>query len=83
MYIVTSLHFPSGGVNTLDMGEAFGRDTWFFMPTNVEDSFQAVAATLLPIATSKQVGSFTLAPINTASNIFTGFCSAGGLTTGF
>lgn len=38
IYIITSLRFPSGGVNTLDIGEAFGRDTWF-IPTNLEYFF--------------------------------------------
>lgn len=81
MQIIIGLHSLPGGVNSLDIGEAFGHNFWFQNTTNLAYSFKAVDAVLSFIQTSGYIGSFTLAPLNEASDNFAGFGSAAGLTT--
>ncbi|PMD36366.1 glycoside hydrolase family 5 protein [Hyaloscypha variabilis F] len=73
--------FPAVGVNSLDIGEGFGHDGWFFNATNFNYSLQAVDGVLSFIKNSGHIGSFTSAPSNEASDNFAGFGSAAGLTT--
>ncbi|KAK5110127.1 hypothetical protein LTR62_006261 [Meristemomyces frigidus] len=81
MHIIIGLHSLPGGVNSLDIGEGLGHDAWFYNSTNLEYSFLAIDAVLFFIATSGHTSSFTLAPINEASDNLAGFGSAAGLST--
>lgn len=80
MHIIIGLHSLPGGVNDLNIGEAFGHDAWFFNSTNLDYSFQATAAILQFIQSTGHINSFTIAPINEASDNFPGFATAAGLT---
>ncbi|CCG83821.1 protein of unknown function [Taphrina deformans PYCC 5710] len=81
MHVIVGLHSLPGGINSLQIGEAFGHDGWFQNATNLAYSFQAVDAIAAFIATSGHVSSFTVAPLNEASDNFAGFATAAGLTT--
>ncbi|KAE9371019.1 glycoside hydrolase family 5 protein [Stipitochalara longipes BDJ] len=79
MHIIVGLHSLPEGVNSLDIGESFGHDAWFFNTTNSNYSLQAIDGVLSFIKNSGRIGSFTFAPINEASDNFAGFGSAVGL----
>ena len=81
MHVIIGLHSLPGGVNGLDIGEAFGHDDWFFNTTNLQYSFNAVDAILSFIKNSGHMNAFTIAPINEASDThLAGFGSPAGLT---
>lgn len=54
-------HHPTGGVNSLDIGEAFGHDDWFYNSTNFNYSLQAVESVLDFIEASVAPNQFTIA----------------------
>lgn len=81
MHIIIGLHSLPGGVNMLDIGEASGHDGWFYNTTNLEYSWKAIDAILLFMSTSGHLASFTVAPINEASDNIAGFATPAGLTT--
>jgi len=81
MHIIIGLHSLPGGVNGLDIGEAFGHDDWFYNSTNLDWSFKAIDAVLAFMKSSGHLNAFTLAPINEASDThLAGFGSPAGLT---
>ncbi|KAF3002698.1 hypothetical protein E8E13_010034 [Curvularia kusanoi] len=80
MHIIIGLHSLPGGVNNLDIGEGFMHDAWFYNTTNLNYSFQAVDAILQYIKTSGSINSFTIAPINEASDNLAGFGTPAGLS---
>jgi len=81
MHIIIGLHSLPGGVNSLNIGEAFGHDAWFQNATNLNYSLQATQAIVNFIQNSGSMQSYTIAPINEASDNFAGFATAAGLTT--
>jgi len=81
MHIIVGLHSLPGGVNSLDIGEAFGHDGWFQNSTNLDYSLQATQAIVNFVQNSGYMQHFTIAPINEASDNFAGFATATGLTT--
>jgi glucan 1,3-beta-glucosidase len=80
MHIILGLHSLPGGVNSLDIGEGFGHDAWFYNATNLEYSFQAVDEVLKFMKNTGHLNAFTLAPINEASDNLAGFGTADGLS---
>ncbi|PSK35074.1 hypothetical protein B9Z65_1657 [Elsinoe australis] len=81
MHVIVGLHSLPGGVNSLDIGEAFGHGDWFFNATNLDYSLQAIDGILNFIKTSNRMQAFTIAPINEASDThLAGFGTADGLT---
>lgn len=81
MHIVVGLHSLPGGVNTLDIGEAYGHDAWFQNSTNLAYSLQAIDAMLTWINGTGHANSFTIEPINEAADDFDEFGTCAGLTT--
>ncbi|KAF5989501.1 putative glucan 1,3-beta-glucosidase A [Fusarium bulbicola] len=80
MHIIIGLHSLPGGVNDLDIGEAFGHDGWFYNSTNLAWSFKAVDKVLDFVKTSGHKNAFTIAPLNEVSDNLAGFGSAAGLS---
>lgn len=81
MHCIIGLHSLPGGVNSLDIGEAFGHGDWFFNTKNLDYSFKAIDRILSFIKTSGHVNAFTIAPINEASDThLAGFGTPAGLT---
>jgi glucan 1,3-beta-glucosidase len=81
MHILVGLHSLPGGVNSLDIGEAFGHGDWFFNTTKFDWSLEAVDSVLAFFKSSGHLASFTSAPLNEVSDThLAGFGSAAGLT---
>ncbi|KAF5642022.1 hypothetical protein F52700_3202 [Fusarium sp. NRRL 52700] len=80
MHIIIRLHSLPGGVNNLDIGEAFMHDGWFYNSTNLASSWKAVDKILDFIKSSGHKNAFTIAPVNEASDNLAGFGSAAGLS---
>ncbi|KAF4495115.1 glycoside hydrolase [Fusarium agapanthi] len=80
MHIIIGIHSLSGGVNNLDIGEAFGHDGWFYNSTNLAWSFNAFDKVLDFVKTSGHKNAFTIAPLNEVSDNLAGFGSAAGLS---
>ncbi|GAB7364615.1 hypothetical protein MBLNU230_g5419t1 [Neophaeotheca triangularis] len=80
MHIILSLHGLPGGINTLPIGEALGRNFWFQNVTNLEYSYTVFDSLLDFVATSGKRESFTLCPGNEFSDNFAGFATPSGLT---
>ncbi|KAF1357929.1 glycoside hydrolase [Lizonia empirigonia] len=80
MHIIIGLHSLPGGVNNLDIGEALMHDGWFYNATNLAYSFQAVDGVLTFIKNSGHLSSFTIAPLNEASDNLAGFGTPAGLS---
>ncbi|KAJ4379019.1 hypothetical protein N0V86_005896 [Didymella sp. IMI 355093] len=80
MHIIVGLHSLPGGVNNLDIGEALMHDGWFYNAANLDYSYQAVDAILNFIKTSGHMSSYTIAPINEASDNLAGFGTPAGLS---
>ncbi|KLP14962.1 uncharacterized protein LW94_8331 [Fusarium fujikuroi] len=80
MHIIIGLHSLPGGINNLDIGEAFGHDGWFYNSTNLAWSFKAVDKVLEFVKASGHKNAFTIAPPNEASDNLAGFGSAAGLS---
>ncbi|KAF5598359.1 glycoside hydrolase [Fusarium pseudocircinatum] len=80
MHIIIGLHSLPGGVNNLDIGEAFGHDGWFYNSTNLAWSFKAIDKVLDFVKTSGHKNAFTIAPLNEVSDNLAGFGSAAGLS---
>ncbi|KAH6643972.1 glycoside hydrolase superfamily [Boeremia exigua] len=81
MHIIIGLHSLPGGVNNLDIGEAFMHDGWFYNVTNLDYSFKAIDGILNFVKSSGKIASFTIAPINEASDNLAGFGTPAGLST--
>ena len=73
MHIIVGLHNLPGGINGLDIGEAYGHQGWFYNATNLDYSFQAVDAVLNFMKTSGHLNSFTFYPLNEAADNLAGF----------
>ncbi|KAJ9626292.1 hypothetical protein H2203_003924 [Taxawa tesnikishii (nom. ined.)] len=80
MHVIIGLHSLPGGVNSLDIGEAFGHDNWFQNSTNLDYSFQAIDGILNFIKASGHINAFTISPINEPSDNLPGFATPAGLT---
>lgn len=82
MHIIIGLHSLPGGVNSLDIGEAFGHDAWFFNQTNLDYSWMAVDRVLDYIKASPLgLNKFSISPLNEASDTnLVGFGTSAGLT---
>ncbi|KAI0470539.1 glycoside hydrolase superfamily [Xylariaceae sp. FL0804] len=80
MHVIIGLHSLPGGVNNLDIGEASMHDDWFQNSTNLAYSFKAVEGVLSFIKNSGHMNSFTIAPINEASDNLSSFGSSDGLS---
>ncbi|KAL1597477.1 hypothetical protein SLS59_007508 [Nothophoma quercina] len=82
MHIIIGLHSLPGGVNSLDIGEAFGHDGWFFNQTNLAYSWDAVDRILDYIKASPLgLNKFSVSPLNEASDTnLVGFGTTAGLT---
>ena len=79
MHIIIGLHSLPGGVNNLDIGEALMHDGWFYNATNLDYSFQAIDGILAFMKNSGHLSSFTIAPINEASDNLAGLGTPAGL----
>jgi hypothetical protein len=82
MHIIIGLHSLPGGVNSLDIGEAYGHNAWFFNQTNLLYSWTAVDRILDYIQASPLgLNKFSISPLNEASDTnLVGFGTAAGLT---
>ena len=80
MHVIIGLHSLPGGVNTLQIGEAFGHDAWFQNQTNLDYSWKAIDSILAFIQKSGHTNGFTIAPVNEASDNFAKFATPEGLT---
>jgi hypothetical protein len=80
MHIIVSLHSLPGGYNTLQIGEAFGHNNWWFNQTLLEYSWKAVEGALDFIVSTGHKDRVTFSPSNEASDNFAGFGSPAGLT---
>lgn len=80
MHVILGLHSLPGGVNNLDIGEAFNHDAWFYNTTNLAYSYQAVNEVLKFMKSTGHLNAFTLAPINEASDNLAAFGTADGLS---
>jgi len=64
MHVVIGLHSLPGGVNSLEIGEAFGHDGWWYNATNFNASVTVATAALDFIKASDNPSQYTLEPIN-------------------
>ncbi|KAJ1548421.1 hypothetical protein HK405_003261 [Cladochytrium tenue] len=80
MHIVIGHHSLPGGVNSLNIGEAYGHGDWFFNETNWNYSLEAVNATLKFIAERSYPEAYGFSPFNEAANNLTGFATEFGLS---
>lgn len=80
MHVIIGLHSLPGGVNTLQIGEAFGHDAWFQNLTNFDYSSLAIDSILDFIQRSGHTNGFNIAPINEASDNCAAFATPEGLT---
>ncbi|KAJ9106566.1 hypothetical protein QFC20_004058 [Naganishia adeliensis] len=64
MHVIIDLHSLPGGVNSLEIGEAFGHSYWWYNLTNFDYSLQAIDGVLDFIQSSAAPNQFTIAPIN-------------------
>ncbi|KAF3033727.1 hypothetical protein E8E11_002652 [Didymella keratinophila] len=82
IHIIIGLHSLPDGVNSLDIGEAFGHDAWFFNQTNLDYSWEAVDRVLDYIKASPLgLNKFSISPLNEASDTnLVGFGTSAGLT---
>ncbi|UPX17188.1 uncharacterized protein EKO05_0007559 [Ascochyta rabiei] len=82
MHIIIGLHSLPGGVNSLDVGEAFFHDDWFYNQTNLAYSYLAVDRILDYIKASPLgLNKFTIEPLNEASDTnLVNFGTEAGLT---
>ncbi|KAF5656866.1 glucan 1,3-beta-glucosidase A [Fusarium heterosporum] len=80
MHVIIGLHSLPGGTNSLDIGEAFGHDGWFYNATNLAYSLKAVDQVLDFVKSSGHKNAFTIAPLNEVSDNLAGFGSAAGLS---
>lgn len=82
MHIILGLHSLPGGVNSFDIGEAVGHNSWFSNMTNLEYSYRAIDRMLDYIQASPLgLNVFTIQPINEASDTNgVGFGTSAGLT---
>ena len=80
MHVILGLHSLPGGINSLDIGEAFGHNFWFQNVTNLEYSLRVFDSLLDFVRTSGRQQAFTLAPGNEFSNNLTGFATSNALT---
>jgi glucan 1,3-beta-glucosidase len=81
MRVAIGLHSLPGGVNDLDIGEAYGHDAWFYNSTNLDYSYKAIDAILLFIEASGTPWAFSISAINEASDNFAGFATPTGVTS--
>lgn len=64
MKVIIGLHSLPGGINSLDIGEAFGHKAWFYNATLFDLSMLAVNNTLQWINQRPQKAAFALSPLN-------------------
>lgn len=75
------LHSLPGGVNGLDIGEAYGHDAWFLNETNLEYSYNSVSAILTFIQGPYHPWDYIVGLINEASDNPSEFTSNETMTT--
>lgn len=80
MHIIISLHSLPGGYNTLQIGEAFGHNAWWFNQNLLDHTFKAVDGALDFIVSTGHKDRITFGPFNEASDDFSGFGSPAGIT---
>ncbi|THX17621.1 glycoside hydrolase [Aureobasidium pullulans] len=76
----TSISLP-GGINNLDIGEAFFHKEWFYSETNLAYSYQAIDGILDFIKASGNLTAWTIAPINEAGDDLSKFGGPNTLST--
>ncbi|KAL5355910.1 putative cellulase [Aspergillus floccosus] len=64
MHVIVDVHGLPGGVNGMDIGEAFGHYGWFHNHTALEYSLKAIDAVLAYVQGPGRPESYTIAPIN-------------------
>jgi glucan 1,3-beta-glucosidase len=79
MHVVIGLHSLPGGVNGLEIGEAFGHANWWYNSTNLDYSLQAATAVLDFIKATANPSMYTIEPINEPGD--TGLAHFGSTTT--
>ena len=79
MHIILGLHSLPGGVNGLEIGEAFGHAGWWYNQTNFDASITVVSAVLDFIKASSYPSQYTLEAINEPGD--TGLAHFGSTTT--
>jgi hypothetical protein len=73
--VLTSGSLRIGGLNSLEIGEAFGRNFWFYNETNFNYSLEAVDCVLDFVQSSVAPNQFTISPLNEPTDNFTRFAS--------
>ncbi|KAL3602604.1 hypothetical protein FPOAC2_06914 [Fusarium poae] len=68
MHIIIGLGSLPGGTSSLDIGEAFGRNSWLYNATNLAYSLKAVDQVLNFVKSSGQPNAFTITPLNEVSD---------------
>lgn len=81
MHIIVGLHSLPGGVNNLNIGEAFFHSGWFYNETNLEYSYQAIDGIIDFIKNSGNLTAWTIAPINEAGDDLSKFGGPNTLST--
>ncbi|CAO1635901.1 unnamed protein product [Jaminaea pallidilutea] len=81
MKVIIGLHSLPGGVNSLEIGEAFGHKAWFYNATNFDYSMLAVNNTLAWINQRPQKVAFSLSPLNEAGDDLSVFGTPNTLST--
>lgn len=76
----TRISLP-GGINNLDIGEAFFHKEWFYNETNLAYSYQAIDGILDFIKASGNLTAWTIAPINEAGDDLSKFGGPNTLST--
>ncbi len=79
MHVIIGLHSLPGGVNGLEIGEAFGHAGWWYNQTNFDSSIVVVTAVLDFIKASANPSQYTLEPANEPGD--TGLAHFGSTTT--
>ncbi|GAA6014347.1 hypothetical protein JCM10207_005427 [Rhodosporidiobolus poonsookiae] len=64
MHIVLGLHSLPGGVNGLQIGEAFGHADWWYNTTNMDASLKVINNVISYIKSTSSPAMYTIAPIN-------------------
>ena len=68
MHIIVGLHSLPGGMNNLDIGEAFFHNGWFYNETNLDYSYKALDGIIDFIKASGNLTAWTIAPLNEAGD---------------
>ncbi|KAL4889836.1 putative cellulase [Aspergillus ambiguus] len=69
MHIIIDIHSLPGGVNGMDIGEAFGHYSWFHNQTALDYSLKVIDAVLAYVQLSGRPESYTISPINEPADV--------------